>query len=151
MEITSGIILSRPNRWLNGSRGFSVVIDGMEAGNIQNGSSIKIPLSPGPHTIQCRMAWLSSRQLLVECKSNQFDYLVVTSGMTYYWPAYSILIAGICLKWLMQAGGMSRPAWAIIAELLLILPPLLYMLFYLTMARRRYLLLDEDFENALAG
>ncbi|QHZ48864.1 MULTISPECIES: hypothetical protein [Bacillus] len=57
------IEMSRTSQYMNKWRGFSVLIDGVEAGKIKDGESVRMDLPPGEHTIQVKIDWCTSQIL----------------------------------------------------------------------------------------
>ncbi|MBU5261370.1 hypothetical protein [Bacillus atrophaeus] len=57
------IEISRTSQYINKMRGFSVLIDGAEMGNIKDGGRLRIDLQPGEHVIQVKVDWCTSQTL----------------------------------------------------------------------------------------
>ncbi|MED1072680.1 hypothetical protein [Bacillus spizizenii] len=57
------IEISRVSQYVNKLRGYSVLIDGTEVGNIKDGGRLRIDLQPGEHVIQVKVAWCTSQIL----------------------------------------------------------------------------------------
>ena len=147
MDQNSKIILRRPDEWLNRARPFKVLIDGIEVGNIKTGASEEYILSAGTHRIQCTISWYSSPELIVNLSAGRVEYIQVRSGMKYYWYLFFVLLVGISVNLFFIGREGGKPLWASLIQLLLILPALVYMLYYLTVARKQYLIIEEDKEN----
>ena len=71
--------------------------------------------------------------------------------MKYYWPMVVLLFAGVIINLLYRKDHEERPLWMFILQFFLLLPSLLYMLYYLTVGRKYYLLIEEDKENIFAS
>ncbi|HMH35277.1 MAG TPA: hypothetical protein VK543_19715 [Puia sp.] len=151
MENKTKLIIRRPNEWQNRARVYKVLIDEVEAGNIKNNSSEEFSTNPGIHRIQCRISWYGSAVFQVDLKPGQVEYILVKNGMKYYWPLFLLLTAGIAINLFYIGHEDEKPLWATLLQLLLILPALLYMLFYLTVGRNRYIVLEEDRDNIFAA
>ena len=147
MDNKTKIILSRPNEWLNRARSYRVIIDDHDAGAIKNGSSEEFLLSPGKHQVQCKLAWYSSAVLPVDINQDEIAYLVVSNGMKYYWPSFILLLLGVLLNLSFVRNQFQKPLWVTALQLVLILPTLLYMFYYMTAGRKNYLRLEEDKDN----
>lgn len=145
------IILTRPREWFNQTRGFRIWVDGNEMGEIRNGSSETIMLEPGIHSLQCRLAWYGSQEIKMSLNAGDISWLRVRNGMKYYWHSFIILLLGISLNLLAVNRMDERPLWAPLMDLVLILPALVYMLYYMTLGRKKYLVLEEDKENAFSS
>ena len=151
MENKTKLIIRRPSEWQNRARVYKVLIDEVEAGNLKNNSSEEFITSAGIHRIQCRISWYSSPVFQVDLKPGQVEYILVKNGMKYYWPLFLLLMAGIGINLFYIGHEDEKPLWATLLQLLLILPALVYMLYYLTVGRNRYIVLEEDKENIFAG
>jgi hypothetical protein len=151
MENKAKIILTRPRQWFNQTRTFRIWIDGNEMGSIRNGSSETVMVDPGNHSLQCRLAWYGSPEIRLSLEPGESSWFRVRNGMKYYWPSFIILLLGILLNLFAVNRFDVRPIWAPLLELVLILPALLYMLYYMTIGRKRYLVLEDDKENAFNG
>ena len=145
------IILARPREWFNQTRSFRIWIDGNEIGEIRNGSSETVMLEPGTHILQCRLAWYGSQEIRISLESGETSWFRVRNGMKYYWHSFIILLLGISLNLLAVNRMDERPLWAPLMDLVLILPALIYMLYYMTLGRKKYLILEEDKENAFSS
>ncbi|MBK4205622.1 hypothetical protein EGI09_17315 [Bacillus subtilis] len=63
MNQNTYIEISRTSQYINKLRGYSVLIDGTEMGNIKDGGRLRIALPPGEHVIQVKIAWCTSQTL----------------------------------------------------------------------------------------
>ncbi|PWT70168.1 MAG: hypothetical protein C5B59_21100 [Bacteroidetes bacterium] len=151
MQQKSKIILTRRTQWLNRVRTYHVFIDGVEVGSIRDGASEEFVVTPGNHTIQCKIAWYGSPVFPVLVEPERIEYLVVKSGMRYYWFALILLIAGLFINLSYFRNMVERPFWVFIIKMVIVLPALLYFLYYLTFARKQYLLIEIDKENIFAS
>jgi hypothetical protein len=120
-------------------------------GSIRNGSSETVFLAPGNHSLQCRLAWYGSQEIRLSLEAGETSWLRVRNGMKYYWHSFIVLLLGISMNLLAVKRLEERPIWAPVIDLALILPALFYMLYYMTIGRKKYLILEEDKENAFAS
>lgn len=145
--MTTKIILNRKNEWRNRARGFKVWIDGKEAGTIADGGSEEYAVEPGKHKLQCKIDWCSSPELELTLKEGEALFVQVGSGMKYYslFTALMVLVllSGPMIKYLQ----LKVPEGFTYLQLAVLVPFLLYYLYYLTIGRKRYLLLKEDATN----
>jgi hypothetical protein len=151
MEKSNKIILNRPSQWLNRTRSIKVLIDAVEVGTIKNGSSEEFVIGSGQHSIQCRIAWYCSPVINVNLNRNEIEYLVVKNGMKYYWPLFLMMLVGIFINLFYLRFQPERPLSASFMQLVLILPALIYLLYYMTIGRKNYLVLETDEENIFAS
>ena len=151
MENKTKIILTRKGEWVNRARSYTVFIDGVASGKIRNGSSEEFLVTPGSHQVYCKFAWYSSPVFTLQMESQKVEYLLVKSGMKYYWPLFLFLLTGIVINLLYSRKPEERPFWVLVVQFILILPALLYLLYYLTFGRKNYLSIEEDKENVFAS
>jgi len=136
---------------MNRFRSYSIFIDDVQAGNIKNGSSEEFLLNPGTHTIQCRIAWYSSPVYTINVEQDRVEFLLVKSGIRFYWLMLVSLFLGIAINLFYSQVLDDRPLSIFILQLILILPALLYMLYYLTIGKKNYLIIEEDKDNFFAA
>lgn len=141
------IILNRKNEWRNRARGFKVWIDGKEAGTIADGGSEAFPVEPGTHKLQCKIDWCSSTELELTVQEGETRFVQVGSGMKYYSLFTTlmilVLLSGPVIKYLQ----LKVPEEFTYLQLAVLVPFLLYYLYYLSFGRNRYLQLKEDGAN----
>lgn len=146
----SKIILSRNNEFLNRTRAYRVFIDGEEAGKIGNSKTEEFPLSAGKHTVKCKIDWCSSGEYQFETNGNDNIYLHVKSGMKYFMPLYIIMMvwlaSGLVFKSKRAFFGAAYP-WI---QWVVVLVPLLYMVYYFTIGKNKYLAIGADKSNVFA-
>jgi hypothetical protein len=152
MENKTKVIIARPSEWVNRLRPIRIFIDGTEAASLKNGSSEEIAVSPGSHKIYGRLSWFYSTEFEVDIKQNEVVYLRTRSSLRLYWPLYFLLIAGILFTYVLKKNSPDyRPVWLIWIEFASILPFVLYMFYYLTLGRKKYLVIEEDKDNVFAS
>ena len=151
MQNKAKIILSRPSAWMNRFRPYSIFIDDIHSGNIKNGSSEEFLLNPGTHHIKCKIAWYSSPVYTVSIEQDSVEYLLVKSGIRYYSLMLVSLFSGIIINLFYSRVMDERPLGIFILQLVLILPALIYMLYYLTVGKKNYLVIEEDKDNFFAS
>jgi hypothetical protein len=151
MENTNKIIVSRPNQWLNRTRIVKVFIDDKEAGSVKNGSSEEFAIGSGQHIVQCKMDWQSSPVMIVNLNQHEIEYLIVKNAMKYYWPLFLLMLIGVGINLFYLRYQTQRPLGASLLQLALILPALIYLLYYITIGRKKYLILEADQENIFAS
>jgi hypothetical protein len=141
------IIISRKSEWINRARGFKLFLDGNEMGKIANGGSEEYVVEPGVHSIQCKIDWCSSPELTVELKEGETKFLKASSGMKYYTVGYIFLILSLGAGPILKLMGIQRPENLSTISVLILVPFLLYMTYYLSIGRKKYIFLAEDKEN----
>lgn len=149
METKTKVIVSRSLEWMNKLRAYKVVINGTEAGSLKNGASEEFAVQPGANSIQCKVDWCSSQPFTVDVKEGETVYLRVRSGMTLYWPFFIAILAGVFLVFYYR-GHADKPSWVTPVSFVLLIPGILYTLYYTTLGRKKYLLLGKDTKNVFA-
>src|SRR6478609_5674044 len=90
------IVLNRKREMQYRARGFKVIIDGEELGKmITSGGSEEYELTPGMHTIQCKINWCTSPELTLRVNEGETKFLKVKSALKYYLPLYVIALLAI--------------------------------------------------------
>jgi uncharacterized membrane protein YhdT len=142
--MASKIILSRNNEFLNRTRAYRVFIDGEEVGKIGNATTEEFQLAEGKHTIKCKIDWCSSGEHTIETNGNDNIYLQVKSGMKYFMTLYIIMMvwlaSGLVFKSKKAFFGAAYP-WI---QWVVVLVPLLYMVYYFTIGKNKYLEIGVD-------
>ena|ERR1700733_10438278 len=141
------IVVNRKSELFNRRRGIKINIDGAEIGQVANGSSEEYQVPPGMHTMQCKINWCSSPELTLHVNEGEMKFLKVRSAARYYMPLYFLALLAVVSRLLLKLANIPPPENISLYQLIFIMPFLLYALYYLTIARHRYLLLEEDKEN----
>ena len=149
-ENKTKIIITRSSQFLHRARLVKILIDGKEAGAVKNGSSEEFVVAPGSHKLQCKLSWYYSPESEVNIKQDEIIYLRTKSAATFYWPLYLLLLVGIFISYGYKSSASTRPEWVLWVQLICIFPFVLYVLYYLTLGRRKYFKLDEDVNNVFA-
>lgn len=138
------LILTRKGAVLNRRQTFKVLIDGVEAARIKNNDTLELPLQPGLHRVQCKINWKSSNIVTVDVKEGVNTYLSVSSGVKFIVPLYFLMLAGVLFPFYFHLVKAPVPAYVSWLKMILILPALLYYIFYITVFKNKYLVLEED-------
>lgn len=149
MENKTKIIVSRSSEWVNRLRTYKVFINGTQVGSLKNGSSEEFEVQPGSNSIQCKVDWYSSQPFVVEAKEGETVYMRVKNGMTLYWPFFIAVLAGVFLVFYYR-GKPDRPDWVTPVSFVLLIPGVLYSLYYTTLGRKKFLVLGKDTKNVFA-
>lgn len=149
METKTKIIISRSSEWMNRLRSFKVLINGGEVGILKNGATEEFSVLPGTNSVQCKVDWYSSRPFSVDIKEGETVYLRVKSGMKYYWPSFIAILVGVFVVFYYK-GRPDKPEWVDIVPFVLLIPGVLYSLYYTTIGRKNYLVVQKDSKNVFA-
>ncbi len=149
MDSKTKIIISRSSEWMNRLRTFKILINNNQVGALKNGGTEEFSVQPGTNSVQCKVDWYSSRPLSIDIKEGETVYLRVRSGMKLYWLFMVAIIAGVFLVFYYRRNP-DRPEWVNPVTLILLIPGVLYSLYYTTIGRKNYLLLQKDSKNIFA-
>ena len=147
MDNKTKIIITRGSEWLNRLRAYAVFIDGNQVGTVKNNSSEEFIVEPGVHKLYCKLAYYSSQEFTIDIKQDEIVYLRTKNALRFYWPLYILLLLGLVitvLKRRMMATGAVTSSYL---QWVFILPFFLYVLYYLTAGRKKYILLEKDKNN----
>ncbi len=141
------IIISRKSEWVNKRRDYKVFINGTETGKLANAGSEEFTVTPGKHKVQCKINWCSSPELELELKEGETKFLKTGSEMKFYTVGYVILLLVIISPFIFRKLNIELPANYSIIQAAYVIPYLLYIAYYLTLAKNRYAFLIEDKDN----
>jgi hypothetical protein len=150
MEDKCRIVITRPNALVNAWRSFDVLVDGHKLGEIRGGGSLELFVPPGAHTVSATIDWCGSGDCPFEIKPGQTLHLRVKNGMRYYLLLSIPVIIALSIYSYYSSLDTETPAWVIWLLIGCLLPDLLYLLYYFTIGRKKYLRIDRDptFSNA---
>ena len=138
------IIINRKSEWMNRLRSIHVYIDGKNVGSLKNGSSEEFVVEQGLHTIECKIDWCSSMPVSLDVKAEDVKVLQLQSGMKYYWIVSIIAIVLLFINFFIPYtwAEFSDAVPMVLAGLIF-----LYLAYFLTIGRKKYLSLKEDTKN----
>jgi hypothetical protein len=139
------IIINRKGQYRNRLRAIRVVIDGNEVGTVKNDSSEEFVVEEGKHTVQCKIDWCGSEVIDVAVKENEVKILKLQSGMKYYnvMSFFVILVIGGGFVYRKFLHG-ELPDWWYTFQFVPFGIILLYLAYYFTLGRYKYLSIGED-------
>jgi hypothetical protein len=141
------IILRRKSEFMNRTRGIRVFIDGMEMGKIANGSTEEYTITPGMHTMQCKIDWCSSHLIDLAVNSDESKFMEVRSGMRHFGIGYILILVSLLTDLLFGLAHIRRPEYFAMIRVAIIIPVLLYLVYYLSIGKKNYLKLQGDKNN----
>jgi hypothetical protein len=150
MENKTKIIITRKSEWMNRLRSYTIFIDGAEAGFVKNGSSEEFNVQPGEHTVYCKLNWFYSPEFKTAIHPDEIEYLRVKSGMRFYYVFVFLFLAGILVNFYYKQSHIHRPQWVWWMVICTLVPYILYILYYFTIGRKKYFILEKDSENVFA-
>lgn len=149
MEGKTKIIVTRPSQWMNRIRGYKVFINGNQVGIIKNGTTEEYLVEPGANSVECKIDWCGSKVYSANLQPGETSYLKVSSGMKLYYLFVAVMAVGIFLLTYYRRNP-DKPSWAMPVTLIALFSVVLYLLYYLTIGRKDYLLLEKDTKNVFA-
>lgn len=144
------IVLNRKSEVLNRARAFKVFIDGEEKGMIKNGGAEEYPVSPGTHSVQCKVRWYSSPAITLNVQEGETKVLKVQAAMKYFMIAYVLLIIVIVSDLLIRKAGTTVPPSWLWIKLVLVSVFAIYFLYFGLLRPKKYLLLEEDKDSVFS-
>ena len=127
------IRIQRTRDFYNQASKYKIFIDGQMVGTIANKEINEFIVSSGQHTVTAKASWgCGSQDIIVDANDDKINTLIVGSGKMWHWmlvillgPIPSIFTTG-CVK-----------------KVLMFFPILLGIVYWLTVARKNYLSLEE--------
>lgn len=141
------LILTRKGGVLNRRQAFKVLIDGVEAGQVKNDDTEEFTVEPGEHTVQCKLNWMTSQVETVNLKDGVNTYLTVSNSLKFMVPLYFLMVAGVLFPFYFHLVKAPVPNYGNTLKTVLILPAILYYIFYITIFRKKYLVIAQDKSN----
>ena len=116
---------------------------------MRNGATEEYRVNSGSSTVECKIDWCGSKSFTVDLQKDETAYLKVRSGMKFYFLFVMLLAVGVFLIFFYRSNP-GKPSWVSPASLFLIIPAALYSLYYLTIGRKDYLVVEKDTKNVFA-
>ncbi|MEO5944766.1 MAG: hypothetical protein ABIP30_00140 [Ferruginibacter sp.] len=150
MEQASKIILRRKSQWMNRMRGYKVFINNVQLGIIKNDSTEEYITEPGLKLVKCKVDWCGSPPKELMLKPGEVAYLEVKSNLKYFTYLYILVLVGIFGRFALRSGEVEMPKWATICSAAIFIVAFLYMTYFLTLGRNKYLMVDTEKDNVFA-
>jgi len=128
------IKIKRTNDYVNALRDYRLFIDGQKIGTIGNNQIKEFDIPIGQHSLSAKIDWCSSPDFSFE--TNGSDSKIILLGAIRSW------------RWLMPLISISIVLALLLKDVsyyiaALVLIPLLYILYYLTIGRKNFLTIEE--------
>lgn len=132
--------IRRKTEWVNWTRDTGIYLDDIKLGIISNGQKKEFTIEPGSHTLKAKIDWCGSQRFPFEVREGQTESIVIGA----YRHANLLLVMEVLLVithfFLRNEYGINYVIWFAV-------PFLLYTLYYTTIGRNRYLVIQEDEQN----
>ena len=127
-------IILRSSEYVNRMVSYSLLIDGKRAGIIADGQTKEFEVPPGQHTVVAKIDWCSSPEISFTLDDTE-NKVIQVGGFRYSrWIApVTAAISAFCF--------LCQPFIPFTVILCLSVPPFIFMLYYFTVGRKRYLTL----------
>lgn len=132
------IIISRKKEWTNRARKFGVYIDGEKKDTIMNGEIKDLEVTPGKHTLMFKVDWCSSPELEIDVKEEKSKTVEVAGFKANKW--LMILLYIILGVYFISEFVFHKDMKSI---MYLVFPIFFVYLYYLTLGRKKYLVIEE--------
>jgi hypothetical protein len=129
------IKIKRTNDYINYLRDYRLYIDGQKIGTIGNNQIKEFDIPNGQHSLIAKIDWCSCPNFSFEINENDSKILLLGGMRSSRWlvPLIAIsIILALILKYV-----------SYYISIVLILIPLLYILYFLTIGRKNYLTIKE--------
>jgi hypothetical protein len=131
------IIIKRPYRTFDRNRNFQIFLDGRIIGAIANGQSMEFEITQGQHSVFAKVGWCKSQEhsfILNETIKKELTVDIFKYG-NWILP---IIITSFGLNLIFRLA--NKPA----IGLILMIAPLLFLFYYWTIGRNKYLTLNSS-------
>jgi len=130
------IKIKRSSEYTNKMRSIKILVDGKEIGTIADGETEEFTTSEGQHTIQAKIDWCGSPELLISLNPNDTKILEV-SCLKYSKQLFGFISAVILLHFVLSF------AFNFYYTAVLLFPVFFVLVYFLTFGRKKYLTLKE--------
>jgi len=130
------IKIKRTSEFNNLWRDYKIIIDGKEVGTIANGETRDFVTTVGQHTVSAKIDWCSSPDFSIDIKENETKFLKVGGFKNGEWLmplGLGIFVLHFILNQFIDFGYTIHFA----------VPLFLFIIYYITIARKRYLTIFE--------
>lgn len=132
------LIIKRSSEWTNKFRAIEIYLDEKKIGNIEDGEIKEFEVEPGKHTIKAKIDWCGSNSLELYIEDNQTKYMEL-SGFKFSKFISPLILITLLIYFVLNKQYDFNPD----ILLLLITPPTLYIFYYLTFGRNKYITIKE--------
>ena len=145
--MSAKIIINRKSQWMNRMRAFKIFVDDQEVGSVKNGNSEELVVEEGVHVVYLKFGFYRSAPLTLTLNKSENKFLIAQNGMKYFWPLYILMMLGIFSQMILKSRHLDPISWIPLLQIAMVIPGILYFLYYLVIARKKYLLLEIDHDN----
>jgi hypothetical protein len=132
------LIIKRTSEWNNLIRNIGIYLDGKKIGVIGNGQTKEFSIEPGKHQLQTKIDWCGSEVLTFKVSETK-NQKVKLSGFKHGNWTVPLTVSLIVLYFIFGQRLNVNPIYFLI----LMVPFLCYIFYYLTFGRNKYLRLKK--------
>ena len=136
------LTIQRPKQWTNARREYRILINGKVAGTVADGQSVSFDLPAGTHKIVAQIDRRESQEESITLEAGQDRVLHVSMHKGANW-AIPFLTALVALHFAL------RLTTGFTYTIMLAIPLMLYIIYTLTIGRKKYLRLEEHTGGAV--
>lgn len=130
------LTIKRPSTFVNGYRNYTVKVDGKTVGSISDGQTKEFTLDKGAFKVTAHMDWYSSNPVYIDTNERQ-EITLQVKPFKLTLLTITVVVASII--------GSVFGYFVLKTPLLLLLlfPAILYIVYLITMGRKKYLVLTQ--------
>jgi hypothetical protein len=136
------LTIHRPKQFTNARREYRILIDGKVAGTVTDGKSVGFDLPVGTHKVVAQIDRRQSPEesITLEAGQDRVLYVSMHKGANWAIPFLTVLVA---------LHFALRLTTGFTYTILLAIPLMLYIIYTLTIGRKKYLRLEEETAGAV--
>ncbi len=128
------LLISRPSEWNSRFREYEILLNGKKLGNVANGKAKEFEIPAGTHTVTATIDWCGSQEHQLTVAESEVKEIQV-SGFTLGKWLVPFNLAMLLLYFIVNLAFDVN----IVFLFLLVLPMFLYLVYFLTFGRNKYL------------
>ena len=134
------IKIKRTNEWNNRTRQIGVYLDNNKIGTILNGETKEFDIPSGQHTVRAKIDWCGSKNITIQTNENEIKTVTISGFKygNYLMPGF----AGLMVLYFILKKFVDSQFTDIL--LVITIPILLLVIYYLTIGRSSYLQIKES-------
>ncbi len=134
------IKIKRTNEWNNRARQIGVYLDNQKIGTILNGETKEFDIPSGQHTVRAKIDWCGSKNITIQTNENEIKTVTISGFKygNYLMPGF----AGLMVLYFILKKFVDSQFTDIL--LVITIPILLLVIYYLTIGRSSYLQIKES-------
>lgn len=128
----SKIVVNRKSEWANKGRKIELYLNGKNIGTIGDGETREFDVEPGLYFLYAKIDWCRSPIEEINIGLDQIQFVELSGFKKSQWLFPVLLIASV-FSWFLGGTGLT------FITLVIIIPLLLYLFYFVTFGRKKYL------------